>query len=365
MFQDWSSVPHTALNAAFYFATGLGADAVVVFFVLSGFWVGGSVLTAVKNNSFRWRDYLISRGSRLWIALVPAVFLTVVLAWIGLAGFPSADILAGHQGYHSLVKPDIAADLAPLVVLGNLFFLQGVVVPVIGTNGPLWSLAYEFWYYVLFPALLIAVTRGSRGKRVLHGFIGIVVALTIGPDILALFPVWLLGVIVAYYKAKISALLIKLNRGATLLQAVAGLLLIVSVVSADVVEWPVPFSAWTVAVPAALFIATLVDDARMDSVWFIPLRGAARYAQASYSLYVSHLPIAILACAMVIPLASSRFDPSPISLTLFVIAIIVLMSIAWGFAWMTEFRTSWFRQTLNRIIPGSDPLRGPRRVPLR
>lgn len=32
-------------------------------------------------------------------------------------------------------------------------FLQTRFTPVFGSNGPLWSLFNEFWYYVLFPAL--------------------------------------------------------------------------------------------------------------------------------------------------------------------------------------------------------------------
>ena len=39
----------------------------------------------------------------------------------------------------------------------NAFFLQTIVGPTFGSNGPLWSLAYEWWYYVLFPLALGAV----------------------------------------------------------------------------------------------------------------------------------------------------------------------------------------------------------------
>lgn len=38
-------------------------------------------------------------------------------------------------------------------MLGNIFFLQTIVTPVVGSNGPLWSLANEFWYYLIFPLL--------------------------------------------------------------------------------------------------------------------------------------------------------------------------------------------------------------------
>ena len=38
---------------AFYFLTGLGHQAVIIFFVLSGFFVGGSILKNLENFSFK------------------------------------------------------------------------------------------------------------------------------------------------------------------------------------------------------------------------------------------------------------------------------------------------------------------------
>jgi peptidoglycan/LPS O-acetylase OafA/YrhL len=43
--------------------------------------------------------------------------------------------------------------LGPEVLLGNLVFLQAILVPTWGSNGPLWSLAFEFWFYIWFPTL--------------------------------------------------------------------------------------------------------------------------------------------------------------------------------------------------------------------
>lgn len=355
MFQDWAGASHTPVNAVFYFITGLGADAVVVFFVLSGFWVGGSVLRSTSRNRFRWRDYLISRGARLWIALIPAVLLTVLLASIGLAFFPSTDVFGGHPGYHSLVDGDIEEDIKPLVVLGNLFFLQGIAVPVIGTNGPLWSLAYEFWYYVLFPALLVAVTRGSVVRRLLHAAVGIAIAVMVGGEILALFPVWLLGAAIAYFRVQIAAFLRRMHAKASLLQLAGGILLLAAIAFVDVSGWPAPVSAWVVAIPAALFIATLVNDVAMNNWWFAPLRGASEYAQVSYSLYVMHLPVAIFGFALLMPFASDRLQPTPFALMAYVAVILVLMILGWTFGWLTELRTAQLRRSLDLVLPGRKP----------
>jgi peptidoglycan/LPS O-acetylase OafA/YrhL len=42
---------------------------------------------------------------------------------------------------------------------GNLFLVQDAITPVWGTNGPLWSLKYEWWFYMLYPLLLYVNKR--------------------------------------------------------------------------------------------------------------------------------------------------------------------------------------------------------------
>src|SRR5262245_43740160 len=61
---------HPLWVTVMYGVTSLGHQAVMVFFVLSGFLVGGSVLKNLDNWS--WRDYLINRLTRLYVVLLPA-----------------------------------------------------------------------------------------------------------------------------------------------------------------------------------------------------------------------------------------------------------------------------------------------------
>jgi len=75
-FQDYPQVPHhSVLLALTYVATGLGHQWVIVFFVLSGYLVGGSVLRSMSLDRWSWRDYLLRRGTRLYAVLVPALAL--------------------------------------------------------------------------------------------------------------------------------------------------------------------------------------------------------------------------------------------------------------------------------------------------
>jgi peptidoglycan/LPS O-acetylase OafA/YrhL len=65
----------------FYFVTGFGHQAVMIFFVLSGYWITKTVTRRSAKGGFAWSDYAIGRLSRLWIVLIPccsAVFSTAL-----------------------------------------------------------------------------------------------------------------------------------------------------------------------------------------------------------------------------------------------------------------------------------------------
>ena len=135
----------------FYFVTGLGHQAVMVFFVLSGYFVGGSVLSGLVRNSFTWHGYGISRLTRLWMVLVPALLLTLCIDLLGRHWNPGAYAGDLCTEFMSGPTPSHPPSWNPMTFAGNLFFLQTISVPVFGSNVPLWSLANEFWYYLIFP----------------------------------------------------------------------------------------------------------------------------------------------------------------------------------------------------------------------
>ena len=56
----------------------LPSYAVLIFFLLSGFVISYSV--SQKNMDYGFKNYFIDRFSRIYIALVPALFLTIIIA---------------------------------------------------------------------------------------------------------------------------------------------------------------------------------------------------------------------------------------------------------------------------------------------
>ena len=154
LFANFSSVHSPNIAARlFYFITGFGHQAVIIFFVLSGYLVGGSVIKAYVHGKWSWCSYAVRRLSRLWIVMIPALLLTFAIDSLGRKLGHSGYVGEFFNIYKSGPKPEAAADLRLIVMLGNVLFLQTITVPCFGTNEPLWSLANEFWYYVLFPVL--------------------------------------------------------------------------------------------------------------------------------------------------------------------------------------------------------------------
>lgn len=69
LFVDFSSLSTSNIfHKLFYLVTGLGHQAVVIFFALSGYLVGGSVIRSIKNvSAIGVRKYFFARITRLWM----------------------------------------------------------------------------------------------------------------------------------------------------------------------------------------------------------------------------------------------------------------------------------------------------------
>ncbi len=154
--------------------TSLGHEAVVVFFVLSGFVI--AYVTDTREQDFR--DFMVARGARIFSVAIPAIILTAALDATGF-----------------WLEPDVypadyrAWDLPLVRVITSALFLNEIWTLGIQlfTNVPYWSLNYEVWYYVLFGVLHFL--RGRRRTLAL-----VLLCLFLGPKILLLLPVWWLGV---------------------------------------------------------------------------------------------------------------------------------------------------------------------------
>ncbi len=65
-FLDFSELTvHRALLFVPYILTGAGHQSVILFFVLSGYFIGGTVFRAIEQDRWEWSGYLLRRFVRL------------------------------------------------------------------------------------------------------------------------------------------------------------------------------------------------------------------------------------------------------------------------------------------------------------
>jgi len=155
-----------------------GVTAVIVFFVLSGFVIAW--VTEARERSLE--EYALSRFARLYSVILPAFILTAVLDHIAIAIDPR---WYGPEALPPMFRGPLNGLLG--YVLSAVFLGESwtLVMPP-GSDVPYWSVDHEAWYYVLF-----GVATFLRGRRRMVAIA--VTALVAGPNILVLFPLWLMG----------------------------------------------------------------------------------------------------------------------------------------------------------------------------
>lgn len=152
----------------------LGHDAVILFFVLSGYVIAYSMERRPDA-----RDFALARASRLLSTLVPLLVIAPFLAWLGSTLDPAlyADPTAFERG------TSFARDLLETLTFTQEFAFQAVTYY---GDVPLWSLSYEAAFYLMFG--LAFYMNGPWRIAAIALF-----ALAAGPKILLLAPVWSAG----------------------------------------------------------------------------------------------------------------------------------------------------------------------------
>lgn len=299
MFVDYSESENrmSLITKVFYFVTGLGHQAVMIFFVLSGFFVGGAVIN--KNRIFNFSDYLLARLNRLWVVLIPALIFTFGIDI--LVSYLSPEVIEGFYLEVLNSGPSSSYSLSINTFIANIFFLQTIYAPVYGSNGPLWSLANEFWYYILFPLMFIAVNNKSSYKfyiRIFSFFLLTGISVLIFDKLEGYF-IWLLGVLVfALYQNDVK---IK-NK---LMQKLTVLLAVILFVTSIIISKK-DFFADTYLMSNDLFIGisfSFLIFAIKDSKFFLIeneylSKLSIWLSNISFTLYVTHFPILMLVFAL-------------------------------------------------------------------
>jgi peptidoglycan/LPS O-acetylase OafA/YrhL len=330
---------------ALYFFAGSGHQAVIVFFVLSGFLISSTVIRSHVLGKWSWRDYAINRATRLYVVLLPGLFLGFFWDRLGSWLFAAQGIYT-----HSLSDLGPAVPLKNLTLgslLGNLLFLQTILCETFGSNGPLWSLANEFWYYVLFPVALGAGLAWAR-RRFLMAIpltgLAILIGIFLGRGILIGFLIWLAGCGLVFLHSRVQ---VRSRSSALRMLCFFSILSGVTLAVARIRQWNPMLSDLEVGFVFTLFLFALLQyEVREDSSPYSAV--AHRFAGFSYSLYVLHFPLLLFFRAWLVP--PERWQPTPIHLLYAALVGAGSLLFAWFVSLFTEGKTTVARNWLTRLL---------------
>ena len=145
---------------------------VIVFFVLSGYLI---TMSASRPN-ISVKTFITARLGRLYSVLIPALFLSFLVAKI---------LIIGNYYPLDLIKNNTL--LVQRFILNATFLSQSwslnATPPL---NNPFWSVQYEFMYYLIIASWLLVKNR-------LKYILILLIILISGLKVMLLFPCWLLG----------------------------------------------------------------------------------------------------------------------------------------------------------------------------
>ena len=326
----------------------------MVFFVLSGLFVGGSVLKS--GERFRPGEYAVARLTRLWVVLLPALAVTFVTDEVVSIFAPEALQGAYYGLWHSGPSTDQSYSLSAWTLLGNVFFIHTILTPVFGTNGPLWSLANEFWYYATFPLLAYAVGSCGRSKprlgRVAAGVFGVAILSFLPDDMLSGYLVWLMGVAVYIAGRGLSCRKRPLAGIATFVLFAASIAYTKSGVAQAAIGIP---GNYVVGGGFSLFCVVIAawPPPQGTRLQMMAKRVAGAMSEFSYSLYLSHFPFLMLIAVFGYGCAKELPDKSGV--LHFFAALALLLSLGAVFWALFERHTSALRAFASRRLLARRP----------
>ena len=346
---DIMTAPHNPLVYVWWFFTPFifAHEAVVVFFVLSGFLVGGAVLERRKQEAPWLRKYLIDRIVRIYVVFLPVIALTLVLDASGQRLFEAADLydlpfLDGHY--------DIG------LIFPNVLSLQGLWFEPLGTNIPLWSLGMEVWFYILFPLLLLPWLRAypRHWPRVFGLAAAIVFLLSLPTSNYTPFgfAIWSLGAIVRVMPRPLLR-----SKWLSLSLFVVVSVVLRFAVREHLMKAP-PIEYFVDAIEALLFgnvLLTLRFD-RGEGFRFARSKLHAKLASFSFTLYAFHVPVVFWiagAVGLVFGASWRSNHATPLHYAVAIAVVVFTLVAAYGLSLLTEAHTETVRRWARGLLRGA------------
>jgi peptidoglycan/LPS O-acetylase OafA/YrhL len=311
----------------FYFIGRLGNEPVVVFFVLSGFLVGGRAMQRILNNDIDIKSYFIDRFTRIMLPLLATLLFMVII-----------DLVLG--------KPVPFKD-----IFGSLFSLQGILTGT-GGNDPLWSLAYEVWFYIFIGCLMI-ICRSKNSKNVMVAFFVLTICVCIFTKLETRYLlILLIGTFsfllprdkIKHLKSKIFILLILLA-GSFVLSQLTSETRSLNLFSFSYINKQ--YISIFVAFFTALLVNNLIVAKPQKKVWIKLEKISSKLSDFSYTLYLTHYPLIYLLSYLGFPKSGQI---NTISILYYLVAILISLVVAYLIYLVSEKQTTVVKSYIRRQL---------------
>lgn len=313
--------------------------------------MGGSVIRA--GERFRLSDYFTARHCRLWVVLIPALLLTLAMNTVTAVTAPDALKGVFAQQWHCGTDPSTPYSASLITFLGNIAFVQKLWFPVFGTNGPLWSLSCEFWYYVIFPFVAMGLRPTNRLSLPIAATFASATVYFMPPAMLQGFCVWLMGVL-AFVVSR------RLQRPVQRIWIVLSCLLLHFAIAYDksgsvrtIIGIDTEYVLGVVFSILVICIAHLDATSAPGGLRRLVLRVGGMLSRISYSLYLYHFPILVLIAATFYPASLGRLSWHSGAVYVFVVAFLCAVAVVF---WLllerhTDRLRAWVRSRGGLMSP--------------
>lgn len=328
LFLKYNDLPATQQNLPMqlvYCMTSLGHVCVLIFFALSGYLVGGGLLHKLKTSQFDCASYSIDRFTRIQLPLFSTMILIAIGNWIMGINEPFS--------YYIL----------------NFFSLQGVCCKPLA--GPLWSLAYEVWFYVLGGFLVALVTLKSPAKKT-FAFLVILISMLILYRLGIVYTfLWFMGAFASEFNLKKSnIILVTLSIMGMIVFTLLGLHVFSSKLGIE--NGSIVAQAITLGfgLSSCLFIMNIIhlEPSGRLALWLNSI--GTKMAKFSYTLYLTHWTVLLL---MQYWLKTESSDVNAYSVSLFFFGILTSHIVAYLFYLPFESQSYrlkiWMKQKIKII----------------
>lgn len=285
------------------FTSWLATYAVITFFIVSGFMICLSVSNHSDTNGFKAVNFFKARFFRIYPPLLASLLLCIgiflLMNYFQIHG--SESFRLGGELFLSREKVQFEWErFIPTLLL--IYSIVPGASPPLSINGPLWSLSYEWWFY-LFAMLVAHAAINKTAQLRYFPVIVILVLFLLSPAGLLLWIyllVWCSGYLLAYLYR--SGGLLKHHLSLVLLFFIV--LCILGIIGVGQEKTLVYLSeplqrygnpAHKTMMFVGFILAALIGLMIRGKVHVRFFSGMARY---SYTLYLIHFPIQLLALGL-------------------------------------------------------------------